>query len=419
MALLAIVAVLAAAVGAHSISGADGPGQLPDRTATTATACGRSEVREACSEIEVAGRTWRYSLRRASPGTPNTALVDLGGPGTSVMSGANGLGHLPDTLPRLSADHNLLVIEEPWVLDPVPAACRAALSAYYVAMRSTWSMPDAVAGRLGSDCGVGRHDPQWGFTPQTYDAVVHAIVEREGLVLDGFVGHSWGAVRLTYLTSTTLRWATLLRPYPYAASLDDITAGRLQALASLTSSLNAQMPASSASTTVEGRSVPVERFDLATSVVELGYVDDDVVQQFGAAVVTGTRPDKVGLLSDQYWGRYGVDDLSPRMLAFWDEACPVAGASQDLVRSSSELARVVGLQFSPCQLFHERRAVRTPTGLAICVVYSKGDAVTPTADILRTYGGSNDVVLKEVGVRAHPSMEGADACMTGMRPSGA
>ncbi|WP_432828309.1 hypothetical protein [Dactylosporangium sp. CA-092794] len=38
--------------------------------------------------------------------------------------------------------------------------------------------------------------------------------------------------------------------------------------------------------------------------------------------------------------------------------------------------------------------------------------MTPTANILGTYGGTTGVVLKQVDVRAHPSMTGADACVT-------
>src|SRR5690349_23004374 len=45
------------------------------------------DAREACATLHVNGREWRYSLLRADSPTKETAILDLGGPGITPLSG--------------------------------------------------------------------------------------------------------------------------------------------------------------------------------------------------------------------------------------------------------------------------------------------------------------------------------------------
>ena len=157
--------------------------------------CDQFETRESCRELTVDGRIWRYTLQQPAVPTSDAVVLDLGGPGMSVLSGSFNLAGLPDLLPDLMQRFNVIIVEEPWVTAPVPDACNRSLSAFYHGMRTG---DRSAAGSVASSCRLGVRPSNWGFSPSTYPDVIRAIAAEHHLSLKGFVGHSFGSVRLSY-----------------------------------------------------------------------------------------------------------------------------------------------------------------------------------------------------------------------------
>ena len=384
--------------------------------------CELNKTRESCLAIPVGGRQIRYALLKAPAPTADTVLIDLGGPGVSVLSGSHGLGQFHSAHPDLRR-FNLLFVEEPWVVQELPKGCDTALSGFYRQLRAAGDITGS-ARTMAAACQISQppgqtspgrvaHRP-WGFDDNLYAGAVWSITRRHALALQGFIGHSWGSIRLSYLRSGAptassgmappswpdLSWTVLIRPMPVNVKAPELIDER----AKLTPAPVGRFTDS----TVDTRSLPVTRFDQLSAIVALGYVDDAYLAQHAGPIRRGTEPAEIAPLSDGLWHRFGVDSISPAMLAQWQETCAVLGPA-----TTPGVIEVVGdllaAAFAPCQAdLDSARATRLAASRS-CVVVSNADTVIPRVLGPPSSTGRSEVV--ESKVAQHGSLDGLDQCL--------
>lgn len=349
-----------------------------------------------CHVLEVDGTAVRYGLLPATR-QPSSGLVvmDLGGPGISPLAG-DGLTTAVQALGgNLLTGYDLVVIEEPWVTRPLADPCRAALSDYYVAAHEGRPV-DGASDRLTRVCAPSP-GPAWGFTPESYSAAVQAIATTHQRRLVGFVGASFASVRLQYLDPRSFSWSVLVRPFPVGVDGGTLLRRRLDLL-----SARATSPGLPSSGQVDGRSIPLTRFDAASAEISATYD--------GAEPPSYTTPSAVGRRSDSLWQRYGSIDLSPSWLAYWGEVCPVTGAWPAPTAASGSVAAVLETMHVPCRSV---RPAASRTGAAsmqvTCVVVSRSDAVVG-GDLALDHLRASDVVRVD-GEPAHNSSAGVEECV--------
>jgi hypothetical protein len=371
--------------------------------------CEVQPTREACTDIEMDGRIWRYALLPADEQTSETVVVDFGGPSLSVLSGEVGLSAFRAAFKELSRRYNILVVEEPWVTEMVPADCRAALTAYYLSLRSSTDTISRKGTEMAQRCELSNTPWRWGFDSVSYAKLVRAISQRHGLKVKGFVGHSWGSVRLAYLDRSALDWAILVRPFPVGVSAPALLKERARMLADVSSNLQLVKP-----TVIRGRSLPVIPFDQLSAMIGLAYVDDTFFENMSGRILDGTDMERIGRLSDRLWGRYGRDSISPGMLALFQEVCAIVGPTWEDIRQINSVRDIFLARHAPC------RAV--PIGQlspvvirSMCVVTSRRDAVAPDRLVRLAYeSASEKIKFVESKERSHSSFDGLEHCLKGL-----
>nr|CTQ91123.1 hypothetical protein [Kibdelosporangium sp. MJ126-NF4] len=379
----------------------------PARAAQKDVTCDSQKTREPCSQIEVAGRLWRYAFLPAETKTAETVLLDFGGPGLSALSGSAGISVFRSTYPRLAQRYNVLAIEEPWVTEPVPDECGKTQTAYYLAFRNGTGAGTDEGLAVARTCGLSDHRQRWGFDAESYRSVVAAINREHGTRLSGFIGHSWGSVRLAYLGGDAVVWSILLRPFPVGVGADRLIEARTNAINGAIGAVTPIAPGQ-----VRDRSLEVTAFDQLSAVVDLGYVSSQSYDSTAEAVYSGARKEQIGKLSDALWGRYGTDFLSPGNLAQFQEVCSVVGASSRRVSTITSPSDVLLARHAPCGEMR-RQELSATTASKACVVTSKRDSVAPDALVREVYGKTADGVRFVVSEeRSHSSFDGIEACLS-------
>lgn len=407
-----VVVAIVAVVGIGFIMDARTSGSHVDSAGPTPapTLCEDRPVREPCQAIRVDGQTWRYALIRTPHSTADTAIVDFGGPGAAALSGANNLTGFTTSHTRLSDRYNVLVVEEPWVVKEPSSRCQQALSDFYLEIREFIS--GSAARALAPACGEDNGDlSQWSFTPDSYRNLIAAVAEQEDLVIRGFVGHSWGAVRLSYLGGVPLDWFTLVRPFPVGMSLERVIKDRAAALESLATRLGRQRTSSTNSPIGRSRALPTTRFDEISALAELAYVNDSVMEQIGPEVVQGNDIERIGLLSDQFWGRYGKSTLSPRILSHLGEVCGLVNGWRG-EPTDSEVERLLAMMYAPCVSELSEHVPVLPSAGSACVVTSNADRVVPAQLVHRALRGRSSTQWVTSDIQSHPSFDGLDECLS-------
>ncbi|GIF08483.1 hypothetical protein [Actinoplanes siamensis] len=405
-----IIVVMAASLGvAAALSSTSGKPQ-PSANAVTEVKDPCEDAREMCATLPLNGREWRYSLVKASTATRRTAILDLGGPGIAPLSGTYHLSDYAAQLPQLSG-YNLLVIEEPWVTQSLDDSCAEALAAYYGSVRAAaGDIPDRAAA-LQRICEIGQG--RWGFTPQEYAQVVNAVTTHESLDLEGFVGHSFGAARYSYLTGAeaaeNLKWAVLARPFPVGTDAVSFATRRAQ----LIEKDFGTAPGAYKQQTVESRSLPVTSFDAASAFVGLGYAAEAEQSEATDAVMKKRTPEVIGEFSDNLWHRYGTNSVSPAFLAQLDEVCSATTSSEKLKAGLPDdvTSRIVTELMLPCA-GEPSRELSLPAAKT-CVTSSKTDPVVAgdtAAGLIKRV--ASDVIIYESRAVSHNSQDGLSYCMT-------
>ncbi|MFE9206916.1 hypothetical protein [Micromonospora sp. NPDC007230] len=344
-------------------------------------------------------------------------IVDIGGPGNAVLSGGSNLGGYRNEFPELGQDHNLLFLEEPWVTERLPQECSSALTEFYVALRGDPAEAPRKGASLRDECQLSSTAPSWGFDPNSYSKLVGAILSREQLRVTGFIGHSWGSVRLTYLKpevvgpSLDLAWAVLVRPFPVGVNAAQLVNSQSSVIAGRTKDVSAN-----GASEVEGRSLPVTYFDYLSAEISRGYLDDN---SFADSVADMEKyPDQsslktIGRLSDAYWKRYGRTSISPGYLALVQETCAVLGGWTEPFGEIASPRDVLAASFLPCA---ERQPITgsvRPGNVQTCLVSSPLDSVVPEKLIKRAYGGtaSTNLAWRTSTQRSHWSVDQLKECL--------
>ncbi|MFG1762178.1 hypothetical protein ACGFIH_02525 [Micromonospora parva] len=376
--------------------------------------CEEQATREACYDIEVAGRTWRYTILPAEEVTNKTAIIDLGGPGSSALSGELEIAQFRSAHPELARSYNLLVMEEPWVTEPVTSTCQAAMGRYYLSLRSTGKDDISTTARdMAGACGLSDGSGSWGFNAANYSAVVTAIERKDKLRVAGFFGHSWGSVRLGYL-QRQLDWQVLTRPFPIGATAEQVVSLRT---ANMPNQGVPERVIKNDKTTTPERSAPVNRFDQLSAIVELGYIDDRFYAESRAGVETGTDSTSIGRLSDRLWGRYGEWDVSPALLARIQETCSALPPPNSVPSAVASVKDLLRAELAPCKSLKATNVKHPPLAPRTCLVSGQQDAVTPDRLVSQRFESwqSHGKWIKSVK-RSHGSLDGLEQCLDYVLP---
>lgn len=395
-ALRAVPALLLSAVAAAACTSPAEPVPIPPPVQSL---CESQPTKAPCREVRVDDGTHRYQLLPAKKPTTETLLIDFGGPGISLLADTR-LEQFRDAFPQL-ARYNLLAVEEPWVTASVPTACQETLTRFYQSLRSSEAVR-THSEALNRACRIG--EGRWGFTRASYRSTIDAIAATEKLQIDGFVGHSWGGSRLTYLKDRSMKFAALVRPFPVGIGAEELVTARSRKTAGAAS--KSELP----ETAVDGRSVPVSQFDLASAYIGLGYVDD-TVRPGVAKLIDGRDPTTVGKLSDGVWGRYGLDSVSLSLLAELDEVCGMTGELSGELPSTRSPTGVLAARFAPCQ---GKPVTNEPlTGVAqMCLVTAAADSVAPAASIKKYFPvAATPTRWVSTAATAHSRFDGISACL--------
>jgi hypothetical protein len=404
-----IIMVMAAGIAIASVWGSRSP-EKPTAIAATASPDPCEDAREKCASLRVNGREWRYSLLPADSPTKSTAILDLGGPGTTPLSGRLRLSDYRSQLAGIGK-YNLLVIEEPWVTAAVSDSCRAAATVYYNDVRSGGGNPAGSARSLHDACQIGQG--KWGFGARDYAQVVASIADKEAIEPSGFVGFSFGIARYNYLASTAvgekLSWAVLARPFPVGTDATSFVRQR----ASLVEKQFGKAPAAFPEASVPTRSLPVTMFDTLSAIVGLEYAPDEERAAVSRAVTEVKDPEVIGQYSDNLWHRYGTDSISSAYLAQLDEVCAATTASDKLplALAGHPYARVLAETMLPCAGEPSPPLALRP--IPTCVIASKGDPVVAgdaSVGLIRRSVKNASVI--ESSEPSHQSQDGLSSCLT-------
>jgi hypothetical protein len=405
-----IIMAMAAGIAIASVWGSRSSEKPTAASAATAGPDPCEDAREECASLRVNGREWRYSLLPAEIPTKSTAILDLGGPGITPLSGRLRLSDYRKVLTGIG-NYNLLVIEEPWVTATVSESCRAAATAYYKDVRSDDKNLVESARSLHDSCQLGQG--KWGFGARDYSQVVASIAGKEAIEPSGFVGFSFGIARYNYLASTSvgekLSWAVLARPFPVGTDATSFVRQR----ASLIEKHFGKAPAAFQPASVSSRSLPVTMFDELSAIVGLEYAPDEDRAAVSRAVMGVKDPEVIGQYSDNLWHRYGTDSISPAYLAQLDEVCAATTASDKLplALAGHPYARVLAETMLPCagEPSPPLRLRQVPT----CVVASKGDPVVAgDASVGLIRRSVKNASIIESSEPSHQSQDGLSSCLT-------
>ncbi len=371
------------------------------------SSCDNPKPREECREIEVGGTTYRYAIIEAEVETPNTAIVDFGGPGISALSGKYRIQDFKESLPALR-DYNLLVIEEPWVTAEPEQSCTALLSAYYETARSGKGVTESSV-RLARSCLSDKG--RWGFDPSSYRSAVDQIEEHENISLRGFIGYSFGSQRIAYLEGRDMGWAVLVRPFPVGASGSELLSSRLKQ----TKRLRSLYSESETGGQPEGLPPNSETstFDYASAELALAYLNQTQLQSRGPDIFARQNDALAARLSDSLWLRYGVDSISPGYLAYLSEVCVREGTWE--ISEGSQVANVLNSLHAPCSSIEETGKVSRSGPAEVpdetCIVTSETDPLASESLIKEYIGQNENTSWLDSPEDSHVAQDGTSECL--------
>lgn len=303
--------------------------------------------------------------------TGGLILIEPGGPGWSPLSSGS-VGPIVNTVREsmgTSTGARYLVIEEPWVTAPLPqAGC---------AQSGERLLSSLDSGLKPSQLSCSEASTPFGWTPELYQKAVRAILDDQGTTLDGYIGASFGAVRLHYLQETAPNWAILISPLPIDSELGLIlehqgvnAAGNLAGIESIFAEYVGQVPDGSASV--------LSKADLSAAAVQLLSQSDLSIDEL--------TQQTLAQLSAAYVGSYGRGQLSLGRLAYFEELCPATRLTPPNDTDVSELVAFLYDYHSQCLGSADPRAelLQLPETENICIVLGDNDPLVP-ASLMREY----------------------------------
>lgn len=331
---------------------ADTAGVADVPTSAMAAVCQDVPPSAGCRSIAAASGVIRYRRVVATGGSGGEAiLVDGGGPGRVLFGPDQGfLGSEID-----SRGYDTLELEEPWVQRPLPAACRSKLSQFLDYVRGGAS----EAPRLGLECDLSVAG-NWTWTDSSYRAAWDAVLAAENLKAAGAVGVSFGAIRVRALSQQErFGFVVVASPahpasteYQYLANRGDLVRDLLGELCGCSTEAGAMLDDRAAE--LDGsilqtadRSVPLTSGDAYAAALALPYASEAERAAFGSLLrgneLTLDVASMVGSLADSVLLRYGVADVSPALLAYYDGVCRYYDIRDELGRMEQRAASLDGL----------------------------------------------------------------------------
>jgi hypothetical protein len=364
--------------------------------------CIGHEVREACNQIDVEGNPYRYSIHTAgNKETRQTVVVDLGGPGIPILSGDFLLSSFAKDNGIPAGDYNLLFIEEPWVTQPFPTHCRLALENFYESARNLSTQHSGNAITVSNSCEL--QNGNWGHHPEIYQSAVQKISTAEDLDIVGFLGHSFGSVRWSYLKDVHFEWAILVNPFPLNTDLKEIIDHRGDGTAHLLGKDSNQA--------FSERAHP-EPFDTFSASLQLGYLEESRRSALESSLWEGDA-EAISQASNDTWSSYSDSNIYPSYLALLEETCKFNFNSLPSVESIKDSKDILYLLHSPCtenqnnnQLSHNSNK--------ICIATSEHDIVSSHELVKRTFENmmpQNQTTIVETTEENHSSMAGLSDCL--------
>lgn len=315
----------------------------------------------------------RYALvKPQGEPTADATIVDFGGPGSSLFGQdwpGDSLQLIANTLKS-----NVVALEEPWVTVDYPDGCRAAAAQWYRALHEGSEADDEA---FAESCNLAAGG--WGWTPASYRAAVKKALDVEDLTLRAFVGASFAAIRLSYLSAPP-PIVMLASPYAVGGTADDYLRSRAASTQAYCAVRAPSTCRTYKATPTGSRSLAVTRFDLGAAWIASNYQVKPAEARL-ALRHGGNNPELIGALSDAVTGRFGQTDVSPSTFAYFAELCPrfshwtsapsPGGPAGDFLRQW----HVVCSQF-------EYEPVEIPPRNSfshLCLVVSRHDGVVPIA----------------------------------------
>lgn len=390
--------LLSALLGILLLCGCAAPAQLADdapspQASTETSSCEGVRNSAPCASVRVGDREYRYSLvLPAGPSDGEEAVfVDLGGPGRVLFGNTD----FVDFAQAWPGNETLIAVEEPWVLTKLRPECKAALAGFYRAVHDIEVVSNSVTTELHSACELSE-EGRWGWSTTTYRTVIDKILEVEGLKLTGVVGNSYGASRTAALwNQSNVRWAILNSPSPrrisgtqYLRARGD---GALKALRAgcpncsgkrdereLVNQAAQRLETSPIRLTT--RTPIVTSTDAVAAAVSFPYLRSEQRPVALAALRTPSSQRSarfLGALSDSLMLRYGDHDMSPGMLAYFQEVC----AAYPSWNSSGQgrVEEFLRNLHAPCSTIAARNEPIEPAPAQVCLAQAQDDQVTPSA----------------------------------------
>ncbi|MFI7637529.1 hypothetical protein [Nonomuraea sp. NPDC049400] len=322
------------------------------------------------------------------------------------MSGQIRLPQLARTINDLGLAYNLLFLEEPWVLKASPSNCPQALSELvrWIRDRDGNSLMDYSAD-VATDCFPEDSRRSWGFTGDSYNKILQQVAAQESLRYSGFIGHSFGAVRLGYLRHINLDWSILTRPFPVGADGRQIVNARARAIEDMQRRVTGHqgMPRALSIAGVE------RRFDYLSALVEVGYTQ--TLAATGRLAGLDSDAQAAQRLAQQYWGIYGAGAVSPAYLAYLEEVCSAAKGWPYAYGKYNSVTSVLEAKHASCFLLKHEPAELVYGKEPRCIVTGSGDTVTPAALIAKSVLSRGRAIWISSRERAHASFDQLDVCL--------
>ncbi|WP_160050749.1 hypothetical protein [Nocardiopsis sp. FR4] len=371
--------------------------------------CENPTPRETCSFVATGSGTSRYGFIR---GTGEEAvIVDVGGPGSSILSGSIRLEELASSF-SLPNDYSFVFVEEPWVQKDNSEDCRNMLQTFYAETRKEGSPNSGSAEALVKNCQIENQE-SWSFTKESYSEIVEAIEIKEDVKVKAFLGYSFGSARLSYLEGRDLDWVTLIRPFPVGASGEELINSRANQAQKIISNMEtSRLPGGN---NLNGRSIPVEEFDYISAEIALGYLTPREISVYSDKLRERQDDQLAGELSDSLWLRYGESSMSPAYLSYLSEVCNItSGWPQEEYSSHSHLSVISGMH-TPCSFMDGQYQDFSVSSKETCVVVSENDPLTDPGLIRRYFEEIEDVTWIESKENSHHSSDGTMECLNAIQ----
>ncbi|GHC71642.1 hypothetical protein GCM10007079_04200 [Nocardiopsis terrae] len=373
--------------------------------------CKDPTPKEDCSFVSTSIGEFRYRIIRGTGDV--AAVVDVGGPGSSILSGDVNLNDLTSSL-SLPEDYSVIFIEEPWVRKPTSDECKSGLSNFYMNSRDPGGPNKEEADNLVEACEIRAGGGNWGFSSNTYSEVVAAIEESESVSVNGFLGYSFGSARLSYLENWEFDWVSLIRPFPVGASGTKLMESRSNQVGNIYEKIKHNSEEEIISKDAPSRSIEVDEFDYLSAEIAVGYLDSEDISSYSGQLNSRSNDYLAGQLSDSFWMRYGEMSISPGYLAYLSEVCAVSDGWEPTSYSEHSHMSILEGMHLPCSSIDSEEGGKSILSISaenFCIVVADADPLTEPWLVRDSFGSIENGTWINSEEVSHSSSDGTTECL--------